>query len=122
MVSLVLKLLKKKIKIVFTNADVLTPQKIQELKIIVAENKPDIIAVSEVKPKNFNRLRSEAEFKIDHYDMEFANLNDKEVGRGLLVYTHEALKSTFLDLNKYVDVSEIPVKVLAAEIEPSKGK
>ena len=81
---------KSMLKIVFTNADVLTSHKMQELKILIAQDKPDIIAISEVKPKNFERVRTQAEYKLENYDMELLNVFSKEVGRGLILHVHES--------------------------------
>ena len=44
-----------KLLITYTNADVLTVEKLRELKDIARLKKPDVIIVAEVKPKNFVR-------------------------------------------------------------------
>ena len=53
----------------YTNADTLT-NKMSEMKVIVAEHHPYIIAVTEVIPKNYRIPVQEAEIKIsDDYDV-----------------------------------------------------
>ena len=53
----------------FTNADTFTQTKLQELKLRIEDTSLLIIAVSEVKPKNFNRDIQLSEFNIDGYEM-----------------------------------------------------
>ena len=69
-----------------TNADVLTKDKLAELRRDAKNEKPDIIAVSEVKPKNYEKMRTLAEYKIKGYLPEPLNIDNKVVGRGMLVY------------------------------------
>ena len=45
------------IKIIFTNSDQLTPSEIDELTTRINQEKPQIIAVSEIKPKNTSKKR-----------------------------------------------------------------
>ena len=54
-------------QILCLNADVLTTAKLQELRLRVRDTKPKIIAVSEVKPKNISRIRTEVEYYIEDY-------------------------------------------------------
>ena len=51
---------------------------------------PKIISVSEVKPNNFTRTPTEAEYEIDGYEMESLGLGSEEAGRGMIVYLHKA--------------------------------
>ena len=49
----------------FTNADTLTKDKIMELKEnIKCDSPPDIIAISEVKPKNYKREITEIDSQV----------------------------------------------------------
>ena len=57
-------------QILCINADVLTTAKLQELRLRVRDTKAKIIAVSEVKPKNFSGIRTEVEYYIEDYEME----------------------------------------------------
>lgn len=77
----------------YTNADTLT-NKMTELKarICHAENIPDIIMVNEVKPKNSRYKPTEAELKINGYDITHTNVVNDE-GRGNIIYTKDYLKA-----------------------------
>ena len=54
-------------QILCLNADALTTAKLQELRLRVRDTKPKIIAVSEVKPKNISRIRTEVMYYIEDY-------------------------------------------------------
>ena len=91
---------KKKIKIMYTNADILS-NKMLELTERVKLESPDIIMINEVKPKNNTNARPvEAEFKIDErkYKIYSNNLN-KEEGRGQIIHVsrdipHKEIETT----------------------------
>ena len=53
-----------------TNADVLTKDKLLELNDQTRNNAPEIIAISEVKPKNYKRTLSALEYKLHGYSIE----------------------------------------------------
>ena len=50
--------LKRKLRVVFSNVDVLKTYEMKELESIIEEERPDIVASSEVKPKNYDRIRT----------------------------------------------------------------
>ena len=76
--------LKEHINAWFTNADVLTKDKLSELKCKIdqATGKPDIIAISEVKPTNYRRTLSIEGYHIDCFAIEYLNIIDSNKGRG----------------------------------------
>ena len=78
---------KKKIKIMYTNADILS-NKMLELTERVKLESPDIIMINEVKPKNNTNARPvEAEFKIDERKYKlYSNKLDKEEGIGQIIH------------------------------------
>ena len=78
--------------ILFTNADTFTQVKLQELKLRIEETSPLIIAVSEVKPKNFKRDIQLSEYNIDGYEILSANISKNTPGRGMLMYVKDSLK------------------------------
>lgn len=84
-----------KLKCAYTNADSL-PNKMLELKSIVQIEHPQLIAITEVKPKNFKEI-SLAEFHIKGYELHPVNLENK-IGRGVLIYVHESIKVNDIDL------------------------
>ena len=66
------------ISIWYTNADTLTKDKLQELKEdINASSAPDIIAITEMKPKNYTKELTRVEYMIDNYIFEPVNLEDR---------------------------------------------
>ena len=62
-----------------------------ELLAAIEILKPDIIAVTEVKPKNGRFKLEESELSMDDYDI-FHDL--QEEGRGVILYTHSKLKAS----------------------------
>ena len=69
----------------YTNADTLTKDKIQELKDdINASSPPDIIAVTEIKPKNYTKELQIVEYMIDGYEFESVNLKQQGESASIL--------------------------------------
>ena len=56
------------------------------------DDKPQIIAITEVKPTNSRYPTTEAELQIPGYNIHVDNLDVKE-GRGTLIYTADYLKA-----------------------------
>ena len=68
----------------YTNADTLTKDIIQELKDDINANlPPDIIADTEIKPKNYIEI---VEYKIDSYEFQSVNLKDQGSTKGVSIY------------------------------------
>ena len=81
------------LKLMYTNADQLTPTKKTELVKRIEREEPLIVAVCEAKPKNA-RDRSLKDYEIPNFTLHPVNLEDLN-GRGIAVYTHESIgKST----------------------------
>ena len=93
--------IKNRINIWTTNADVLTNEKILELKTRLQEEQPHIIAITEVRPKNWKHEISLAQYKLPGYNMEGINL-DEDVGRGMLIYIKDTMRYNMLDLQNIV--------------------
>ena len=83
-----------------TNSDVFTKEKFLELKqrLSDADTKPDIIAISETKPKNFEVEIPPSAYAIPGYDCELRNVSKNSAGRGLLLYVNSSLDFTSVDL------------------------
>lgn len=79
----------KSLKCVYTNADCLT-NKLTALEECIELNKPDIIAVTELKPKNSTFPLSSSTFNMDNYQF-FHNIDS--IGRGIGIYTHNSLRA-----------------------------
>ncbi len=95
-------------KIWITNADVLTQEKIQELRTRILEDPPHILAISEVKPKHYKHELTLAQYSIPGYEMEPCNIGE-DTGRGMLLYIQNSLVYNLLDLHQFVEVSEAQV-------------
>ena len=79
-------------KCLYTNADCLS-NKIEELRNIVKNSKPLIIAVTETKPKHQRYTLTPAELAIEKYEMFYTPLDSTE-GRGCMMYIHRDLNPT----------------------------
>ena len=66
-----------------------------ELKAVVASQNPDIIAVTEVLPKNSAVTINKSEYALDGYD-RFENVNP---ARGITVYVKASLKATVEEID-----------------------
>ena len=64
------------------------------------EISPCVIALQEVKPKNFRYDRSTIEYFIDGYDIVEKNLHN-EKRRGLIVYVKKGIKFHSVELRMY---------------------
>ena len=86
------------ISIWYANADTLTRAKIHELKEeIKSSTPPDVIAIVEIKPKNYTRELTKSEYNIVGYSFEPANLEDEGSTRGVVLYVHKSLNFSKLD-------------------------
>ena len=93
-----LKMLKTpSIKVMFTNADQFTHAKKNELEQRIVTEKPMIVAVSEVNPKNGKDM-AEADYSIDGYSIHPVNLDKPESGRGIVIYTHNSIDKSVIKL------------------------
>ena len=76
-------------KVLFTNAEQLTGSKMTELRTKIIQDKPMIVAVTEVNMKNSVKERSLEDFHIPDYNLHPVNLFN---GTGLFIHT-KLLKS-----------------------------
>ena len=87
--------------ILYTNVDVLTSNKLGELRTLAEQNKYDIIALTEIYPKNsFFDKKINEKYMIKGYEQFFA----KESERGTAIYVKSELKATEID--SHVDYNE----------------
>lgn len=96
----------------FSNVDTYSADKQLELseRLKLMEHTPQVIALQEVKPKNYRYEKSIAEYKLDGYDIVEHNLNANE-GRGLLLYVKENTKCTSVELStNYSEYCSIELK------------
>ena len=80
----------------FTNVDTFNNDKINEItdRIQVSETKPSIIALSEVKPKNYKYERQLSEYNVEPYEFIYQNIGKTDEGRGMIMYIKEGIKYT----------------------------
>lgn len=91
----------KVLKVFYTNADTLT-NKLPEFFSSIKIESPDIVFITEVKPKNFKDGTGICEvlFQMDGYNMINSNLGNR-VGRGVLLYVKDDLQ-----YNEYIPTVE----------------
>ena len=91
----------KSLKCIYTNADSLR-NKMAELKTVVYKEKPHIIAVTEIKPKNFREIQL-ADFTLNGSPvgrptcMLYTPLMLLTSGRGIIIFVHESLSANAVD-------------------------
>ena len=100
---------KSNCKCLYTNADQYMNKR-NEMNILVEEHQPDIVGITEVKPKQPRYKINESEIAIKGYEL-FHNLGDE--GRGLALLIKEEMKPTPNDClnsqfseNIFVDVTQ----------------
>ena len=89
----------------FTNADVLTKDKLLELKELIASQKPDVISITEVKPKNISRTITNLEYQLPGYNLESDGLIGKNASRGTIVYIHQSLQYNSIKIDRFTSQS-----------------
>ena len=93
------------LKVMFTNADQMTPSKMDELKKKMELEKPLIVAVSEMKYKNSTESTS-MDYNVPGFTIHPVNLDNK-VGRGLAVYTKDILDKTVIQIKADILFEEV---------------
>ena len=78
------------LNVFYTNCDCLTMAKKEELYSLIETKNPDIIALSEILPKNSILPIVEEYYNIDNYDRVIFNI-DK--GRGVVLYVYKEFLS-----------------------------
>ena len=68
------------------------------LRLNQLKQKPDIIGVVEVKPKNYKELPQSSEYNLEDYDVHCLN-TDCTYGRGIILYTAPWLKASCYTLH-----------------------
>ena len=93
-------------KILFTNGDQMTTAKFSELQQHIEREKPLIVAISEVKPKNPLKERTKEDYQIPDYELHPVNLLDTDPGRGIAVYTHSSISKSVTQVKLDVKFEE----------------
>ena len=63
------------------------------------DSKPSIIALCEVKPKNFRYERNLAEYNLEGYDLLPYNIGKDDPGRGMLIYILSGVQYSTVNIN-----------------------
>ena len=107
------------IKVLFTNADQFTHSKKNELQERIITDKPIIIAVSEVKPKNSKNM-TEADYKIEGYTLNTVNIEtNPSTGRGIIIYTHNSLDKSTIQItmnNQFKEACLLEIRLRGGDI------
>lgn len=82
----------------FSNVDVFTKDKLNELIERNKDKNQEIISLVEVKPKNYDNERSLSEYKITGYEIIENNIRKDDEGRGMLMYIKNTVSYTEMKL------------------------
>ena len=93
------------IKIMYTNADQLTPLKKAELIKKIELHKPMIVAVCEAKTKN-SKERSLLDYDIPNFTLHHANL-ENDIGRGIALYSHSSIDRSVIQVKSEISCNEV---------------
>ena len=88
--------------VLFTNADQLTTTKMTELRLRVQQEKPMVVAVCEVKPKNSQERHN---YDIPGFSLHPVNI-EESTGRGIAVYTHSSLDQSIVQIKSDLSFQE----------------
>ena len=112
------------ISIWYTNADTLTTAKINELKEeFKSSYPPDIIAITEIKPKNYTSELNKLEYRIEGYNFEAINVDDRGSTRGVALYVRKSLKYLRIVSTKLIGTKEIiPSEAVSIELALTKNE
>ena len=101
----------KGLKCIYTNADTLV-NKMNELRTRIANTDPDIIAITETKPKHAKYSITTPEITIDGYNIHHNSLNTDGT-RGCALYVRASIKANHVEIttahkdNIWLDINMI---------------
>ena len=91
----------------FTNADQLTSSKRSELLKRIGQEKPLVIAICEIKPKN-SKERTTTDYEIPGFSLHLTNIGpDSNTGRGIAVYTHCSIDQSVMQIQPELSYDEV---------------
>ena len=100
------------LKVLYSNADVLTASKMVELRERVKIEKPHIIAITEVQPKNSSEARMDQDYTVHNFSLHrWCN------GRGINIWTHKCLDGAV----SIPDFNEMTVEIAQVQIRLDRG-
>jgi len=100
------------LSVIYTNADNLI-NKLTELKLVISsmQIKPQVIAITEIKPKYLRNSLCKSEFNINGYNLHIKDLSDN-TERGVLIYTAVGLTVTCIELSQDLKDHSYPHRVV----------
>ena len=94
------------LNVMFANADQLASSKKVELMKRIEKEKPPVIAICEIKPKN-TKERDIQDYTIPDYSIYAVILDPNDTtGRGLAVYTHKSIHKSTIQIQPEHDFEE----------------
>ena len=78
---------------------------------------PDLIAITELMPKNYSRDLKTSDYKLDGYHFEEVNLDDRGSTRGVAVYFRKSLDCSVFETNKFMKIEDAPSEVISVELK-----
>ena len=111
------------VSVICTNSDVLIKDKLLELKELIASQKPDIISITEVKPRNITSTIPNLEYQLPGYNLESACLIGENASRGNIVYINQSLQYNRSTIDHFTNQS-LPniTDFIACEINLDRGE
>ena len=95
------------LNVLYTNADQLTSTKRSELLKRIEQEKPLVIAICEVKPKN-SKERTTMDYQIPGFSLHPTNIGpDSNIGRGIAVYTHCSIDQSVMQIQPEISYHEV---------------
>ena len=86
------------------------PSKKEELCNLITSDKPMIVAVSEVKPKNA-REREALDYSIPVFSMYSVNIKPSEPGRGIVVFAHDSIEKSVIEIKPEIKFVLLEVRL-----------
>lgn len=101
-----------KINVMFSNVDIFTSDKVNELKARIGDMsvKPHVISMLEVKPKNYRYERSMVEFNITGYELFGKNVSEESCGRGMLMYVKHGVSYSVEEGDDFCEYIKVIIK------------
>lgn len=105
------------LKVMYTNADQLTSEKMTELKKHIESAKPHIVAICEVKRKK-GELMCAVDYDIPGFTLHPLNL-DNNIGRGVAIYTHSAIEKSVnqvVSFSKFEEACILEIRLRSGDV------
>ena len=99
-------------KILYTNADCFNVTKQTELKCYIEDKSPDIIAITEILPKNTNFDIDNSHYEIEGYTMFNSDLT---TGCGCVLYVKSEIPATFTKFNDFQECIWCNIKLTGSD-------